>query len=569
MSIDEGVADTHNPQFAGQRSLQSTFSIRHSFVIRHSSLGIRHLQGGRMPHNILDTPVWADSEAPPSYAPLATDATADVCVIGGGIAGLSVAYHVAREGKSVVVLDAGRIAGRITGRTTAHLSSAIDDRFENVESVRGTDMAKLAYASHQAAIQRIGEIVLHENIRCDFMRVSGYLFNPPDGDRTTLDKEFAAAQRAEVAGVEMLDRAPLPGFDTGPCIHFPFQGQFDPLKYVSGLVRAIERQGGRVHERTRVKSVESGESAKVVTEDGPTVTAQFVVCATNAPVIDRVTLHTKQFPYVTYAVGLEVPRGVLPPGLYWDTTDPYHYVRLRAADGDGPDELIVGGEDHKSGQDTLGDRFERLATWARQRVPQCDRILHSWSGMVFETLDGLAYIGRNPGDSPNVFVATGDSGMGMTHGTIAGMLIGDLIVGRENPWAELYDPSRKPIRGATEFASENLNVAAKYFQWVTGGDVSRPEDVATGTGAVVRRGLHKVAVYRDEKGDLHECSAACPHLGGVVHWNPAMRTWDCPLHGSRFDALGHVLDGPAISGLAPVGESVPLQEESHAAAPRP
>lgn len=522
-----------------------------------------------MAHNPLDTPIWADSEAPPSYPPLTADTTVDVCVIGGGIAGLSVAYHLARDGKSVVVLEAGRVSGRMTGRTTAHLSSAIDDRFENVESVRGTEMARLAYQSHHAAVQRIAETVLHENIRCDFRRVSGYLFNPPDGDRKMLDNELAAAQRAEVAGVEMLDRAPLPGFETGPCIHFPDQGQFDPLKYVSGLVRAIEKSGGRIHENTRVRTVESGESAKVVTEAGPTVTARSVVCASNAPVIDRVTLHTKQFPYISYAVGLEVPRGALEPGLFWDTADPYHYLRLRAADGDGPDELIVGGEDHKSGQDTPGDRFERLATWARQRVPQCDRILHSWSGMVFETLDGLAYIGRNPGDSANVYVATGDSGMGMTHGTIAGMLISDLIMGRENPWVELYEPSRKPIRGVKEFASENLNVATRYLEWVTGGDVSQADQVPPGTGAVIRRGLHKVAVYRDEKGEVHECSAACPHLAGVVHWNPAMRTWDCPLHGSRFDAFGHVLDGPAIGNLAPVGEPVPLQEETHAAAPRP
>jgi glycine/D-amino acid oxidase-like deaminating enzyme/nitrite reductase/ring-hydroxylating ferredoxin subunit len=522
-----------------------------------------------MSQNTLDSPVWAESEAPPSQPPLTADTTVDVCVIGGGIAGLSVAYQLSLEGKSVVLLEAGRIANRMTRRTTAHLSSAIDDQFENLESVRGTEMAQLAYASHQAAVQRIGEIVLHENIRCDFTRVSGYLFNPPNGDRKSLEDEFAAAQRAEVAGVEMLDRSPLPRFDTGPCIHFPYQGQFDPLKYVTGLVRAIEKAGGRIHERTRVRTVESGESAKVVTESGSTVTAQSVVCASNAPVIDRVTLHTKQFPYVSYAVGLEVPRGAVPTALYWDTADPYHYMRLRAAEGDGPDELIVGGEDHKSGQDTPGDRFERLAIWARQRVPQCDRILHSWSGMVFETLDGLAYIGHNPGDSPNVYVATGDSGMGMTHGTIAGMLISDLIMGRDNPWTELYEPSRKPLRGVKGFAAENLNVATRYLEWVTTGDVSGPDQVPTGTGAVIRRGLHKVAIYRDDKGELHECSAACPHLGGVVHWNPAMRTWDCPLHGSRFDALGQVLDGPAIGGLAPVGESVPLQEESHATASRP
>src|SRR5262245_6117148 len=191
--------------------------VGHWWCIRHSH------KGAAMSHNTLDTPVWADSEVPASHPPLAGDTTVDVCVIGGGIAGLSVAYYVAREGKSVVVLEAGRVAGHMTGRTTAHLSSAIDDRFETVESIRGTEMAKLAYQSHHAAVQQIEKIVLHENIRCDFTRVSGYLFNPPDGDRKTLDDELAAAQRAEVADVEMLDRSPLPGFDTGPCIHIPYQ----------------------------------------------------------------------------------------------------------------------------------------------------------------------------------------------------------------------------------------------------------------------------------------------------------------------------------------------------------
>src|SRR5436309_2408936 len=229
-----------------------------------------------MSRTSLDYPIWADPESPESCAALAADTSVDVCVIGAGIAGLSVAYHLARDGQSVVVLEAGRIAGRMTGRTTAHLSSAIDDRFASVESVRGTEMAHLAYQSHQAAVQRIEEIVLHETIRCDFLRVSGYLFNPPDGDRKTLDNELAAAVRAEVAGVEMLDRSPLPEFDTGPCIHFPYQGQFDPLKYVTGLVLAIERHGGRVHERTRVRTVESGDPAQVVTEAGPTVTAKSV-----------------------------------------------------------------------------------------------------------------------------------------------------------------------------------------------------------------------------------------------------------------------------------------------------
>jgi Rieske Fe-S protein len=173
-----------------------------------------------------------------------------------------------------------------------------------------------------------------------------------------------------------------------------------------------------------------------------------------------------------------------------------------------------------------------------------------------ETIDGLAFIGRNPGDDEHVYIATGDSGMGMTHGTIAGILLTDLITGRENPWAELYDPSRKSVKALGEFAKENLNVAAQYLDWMTGGDVSSPDQVAPGSGAVIRRGLHKVAIYREPDGRLHERSATCPHLGCVVHWNGGEKTWDCPCHGSRFDALGRVICGPANADLGPADQAV-------------
>ena len=207
----------------------------------------------------------------------------------------------------------------------------------------------------------------------------------------------------------------------------------------------------------------------------------------------------------------------------------------------------------------LVERHARLELWARHRWPQCGDVAFRWSGQVMETVDGLAFIGRNPGDADNVFIATGDSGMGMTHGTIAGMLLTDLILGRENPWAKLYDPSRKPMRGMAwrEFLSENLNVAKEYVKdYLGGGDVSSAEQIAPGQGAVLRRGLTKLAVFRDELGVLHERTAVCPHLGCIVHWNKTERTWDCPCHGSRFDAHGQVLNGPANENL-PHREIVP------------
>jgi nitrite reductase/ring-hydroxylating ferredoxin subunit len=224
-------------------------------------------------------------------------------------------------------------------------------------------------------------------------------------------------------------------------------------------------------------------------------------------------------------------------------------------DDAGPDEiLIVGGEDHKTGQaDDADARHARLEAWARRWFPAARDVAYRWSGQVMETVDGLAYIGRNPHDEPNVYIATGDSGMGMTHGTIAGMLITDLILGRDNPWATLYNPGRQTVRATVEWLGENLNVMRQYGDWLTAGEVRSADEVAPGSGAVLRRGLHKVAVHRDDQGAIHELSATCPHLGCIVHWNDAEKTWDCPCHGSRFDRLGKVINGPANQDLAPDG----------------
>jgi Rieske Fe-S protein len=279
-----------------------------------------------------------------------------------------------------------------------------------------------------------------------------------------------------------------------------------------------------------------------------------VVVATNVPVNDRVAIHTKQAPYMTYVIGARVPRGAVPRVLAWDTGDPYHYVRVAGLDED--DVLIVGGEDHKSGQaDDAGQRHERLESWTRSRFPMAGEVAFRWSGQVMEPVDYLSFTGRNPMDADNVYIHTGDSGMGLTHGTIAGMLLSDLIRGRDNPWARLYDPSRKPVGAARDYAAENLNVARQYADWLTPGEVASADEIARESGAIMRRGLDKIAVCRDAQGALHERSAVCPHLGCIVHWNDAAKTWDCPCHGSRFDCDGHLLNGPANRDLAPAEPS--------------
>ncbi|MEZ0332872.1 MAG: FAD-dependent oxidoreductase [Gemmatimonadales bacterium] len=490
--------------------------------------------------------LWMATVPPRVLPPLAEDQRADVAVIGAGIAGITTAYLLALEGRRVVVLEDGAVGGGETGRTTAHLSNALDDRYHVLERLHGQEGARLAAASHAAAIDRIESIVGAEKIECDFRRLDGYLFVPPDESLDILDAEFEAARRAGLRDVRMVPRAPVASFDSGPCLLFPRQAQFHPLAYLDALVRAIQRRGGRIFGDTHVTGVEAWPPAVVSTEDGHTVTADFVVCATNTPIIDWLVIHSKQAPYRTFAIGAPVPPDTVPAALYWDTADPYHYVRLHG------DMLIVGGEDHKTGQeDDAYDRFAYLETWTRERFA-VGEVEYEWSGQVMEPVDGLGYIGRNPSDKRHILVATGDSGHGMTHGTIAGILLTDLIHDRPNPWEMLYDPSRKSVRSAAEYVKENVNVAKQYLDYVSPGEVSSVDEIRPGHGALVRHGLAKLAVYRDEHGALHARSAVCPHLGCIVHWNSLEGTWDCPCHGSRFGTDGRVLNGPAASGLADV-----------------
>lgn len=492
--------------------------------------------------------------------PLGEDLTTDVCVVGAGIAGVTTAYLLARERKNVVLIDDGPVGGGMTGRTTAHLVNAIDDGYFDIEKFLGEECARLTAQSHTAAIDLAEQIVRDNNIDCNFERVDGYLFLPPGGSVKDLMDERDAAQRAGIAGIERVDEVPNTKIKTDAVLRWPRQAQFHPLKYLDGVARAIVDLGGKIFTGTRVTSVKDGDRVTIETSDGHKVTAQAAVVATNCPINDRLVIHSKQAPYATFAIGLRVTKEV-DHALFWDTAQTaeeekkiigpvaYHYVRF-ARDAEG-DVLIVGGEDHKTGQASdCEQRFAKLERWARDRFPFVGEITDRWSGQVMETVDGVAYIGRNPGDK-HVYIVTGDSGNGITHGTLAGKLIVDLIAGRENVWAKLYDPSRKTLQPqvVADYVAENANVAATFRDYITGGDEPSADQIKNGEGALLRDGARKIAAYRDEQGILHQFSAVCPHLKCIVHWDGCEKTWDCPCHGSRFDALGRVLNGPAISDL--------------------
>ena len=495
--------------------------------------------------------------APRHHRPLGLDTKADVVIVGAGIAGMTTALLLARNHVDVIVLDDGPVGGGETERTTAHLSSALDEGFVELEKIHGLEGSKLAWQSHSTAIDVIEGIVEEEGIDCSFARLDGWLFCGVGDTTQVLQDELEAARRAGFVDVEMHDRVPELMWDPGAVLRFPRQGQLHPLKYLQGLSEAAIALGVRIHTATHVAHIEGGAHPKVTTTVGRVVHARAVVVATNTPVNDRFVIHTKQQAWRSYVVALRLDDAV-PAALLWDTSDPYHYVRTATGIGPGgSDLLIVGGEDHRTGQaNDADDRWARLHHWAWERFP-VGNVVHRWSGQIMEPVDGLAFIGKNPGGPDNVYVATGDSGHGMTHGTIAGMILSDLVRGIDHPWAALYEPSRKPSRLLGEYARENLEAVSHYAQYVLPADVDDADDIARGQGAIVREGLALHAVSCNEHGVVRKCSAVCPHLGGIVTYNAAERSWDCPVHGSRFDLEGVVVNGPANTNLKQIDEPIP------------
>jgi glycine/D-amino acid oxidase-like deaminating enzyme/nitrite reductase/ring-hydroxylating ferredoxin subunit len=504
------------------------------------------------------TPVWFERQKPITFETLLRDVTADVCVVGAGIAGLSTAYAFLERGKSVVVIDRGAVASGDSGRTSAHLSNALDDRYTALEKLHGLDGARAAAQSHAAAIDWIESVAARENISCDFERVNGYLFPHTQSAQRSIDEEYDACRRIGLPVVRELD-IPWNFYESRTCLRFPNQAVFHPTQFCAGLVEAILRKGGKIYTETTAENIEDS----VVYVGKHRITASTIVVATNVPFNERLGVHTKQAAYRTFLLTFRIPKDSLPYALYWDTSEPYHYVRILHQD-DEHDLLLVGGEDHKVGQDDdAEDQYKNLETWARAHFPLIESLEGRWSGQIVEPSDGLAFIGRH-GSEKNVYLCTGDSGNGLTHGVIAALMLPDLAEDKTHPWEKLYSPERLPLKpnAAKEFLRENLNVIPQYADWVTPGEVAPlPPDC----GLVARDGMTKRAIYRDPQGEMHVMSAVCPHLGCIVRWNSEEKTFDCPCHGSRFNGYGDVLNGPANSGLTPLSRnSTSLAQKDYA-----
>ena len=495
------------------------------------------------------TPYWSASAAFPRFAKLDENGKADVVVVGAGITGLTTAYLLAKAGRRVVVLERDRCAGTDTGHTSAHLTMVVDRRLTDLVKRFGPNHAQAVWDAGFAAIALIDDVVREHGIDAGFDWVDGYLHAPIDASG---DERAPLEEEARIAGelgfdAEYVDAVPLFG---RPGVRFPNQARLHPRKYLAGLAKAIVALGGRIHEHS--EAAEFSDAPRAVKANGCTVTCDDIVIATHNPTFGLLGMaaatlfQTKLALYTSYVVAGRVAPGLVADALWWDTADPYHYVRVEPHRD--YDVVIFGGEDHKTGQeeDTSGC-FDRLEERLRGIVPDVE-ITHRWSGQVIETPDGLPYIGQS---AKGQYSATGYAGNGLTFGTLAGIMVSDAILQRSNPWADLFDPNRKAlVRGVWDYIKENVDYPYYMIRdRFAGAEARSLREVKRGQGKVIERNGAKIAAYRDPAGAVTERSAVCTHMGCTVAWNSAESTWDCPCHGSRFKPTGQVISGPAGAPL--------------------
>ncbi len=487
------------------------------------------------------------------YPKLSRDLKVDVAVIGGGITGVTTAYLLKKAGLSVALLEKDRLGSGDTGCTTAHLTTVTDARPARLVREFGLDHAQAVWDAGQAALGQIATLALEESIDCDLHSVPGYLHLPlneggPPEARMGLQDDLRAVTEIGFHG-SYLENVPL--IHT-PGLRFGNQAMFDPLRYLAPLAAQIAGQGSYVFEKTSVDEI-SKDSA-TVSAGGYRVSYGQMVIATHVPLLGTAGLvkaalfQSKLASYTSYAVQARIPPDASTPALFWDTADPYHYLRIHRTKDQGV--AILGGKDHKTGQaDNPTERLRSLEKLLRTLISDV-QVTHRWSGQVIETNDGLPYIGEN---APRQFVSTGFAGNGMTFGTLAAMMARDWVTGQSNPWTKLFDVGRTRIKaGGWDYLKENSDYPYYMLKdHLRFADREGMEGVRPGEGKILNIDGERVAVSRDDAGNLAAVSSTCTHMGCLVHWNSLEKTWDCPCHGSRFKATGEVLAGPAETALEP------------------
>jgi glycine/D-amino acid oxidase-like deaminating enzyme/nitrite reductase/ring-hydroxylating ferredoxin subunit len=470
----------------------------------------------------------------------------DVIIAGGGMTGITTGLLLQKAGKSVMIAEAQNIGFGTSGGTTAHLNTFLDTPYPTIQRNFGENDAQLVAKSAAQALALIRGNIHNYNIDCGYKELPGYLFSQDEKQTKELEEIFKASEECGVA-VAWSDTLPLP-IPFEKVLRFDGQATFHPTRYLTALAKVFEEAGGIIVEDCRVIGVEEGDTHTVKTNKGNFNCSHFIYATHIPPGVNL--LHFRCAPYRSYAMAVQLPDiKKYDDALVYDMYDPYHYYRSQEIDGQ--TYFIAGGEDHKTGHGDNTKKCFRNLQAHLEKYFTIETVVNSWSSQYFEPNDGLPYIGNLPGHRENMFVATGFGGNGMVYSNVAAITLTEMITGQQSELEDLYDPNRiKIVAGFSNLVKESADVVGKLLgKLVPAEKLQSLSDLAPGEARVVNFEDHRLAIYKDEDGQVYALNSACTHIKCDVSWNNAEKTWDCPCHGSRFSYTGEMVTAPARKDL--------------------
>lgn len=487
--------------------------------------------------------LWISTTASTNYPQLREDIETDVAIVGGGIAGINAAYFLKNKGLKVVLIDSSNIITGTSGNTTSKVTSQHNLKYAFLKKHFGNEKAKMYADSNQWAISELEKIIDKEKIECDFHRLPAYVYTWSEEGLEKINEEVKAAKELGLPAsfVSSVDSIP---FKIEGAVKFENQAYFHPRKFLLALAKKVNRDGSYIFESTTAKTIEEEDNfCKVITDEG-NIKAKHVIVATDFPFYDKGFFFARLYEVRSYVLALKI-KGQMPEGMFINTIDE-NIFSFRPHKSGNEQWLFVGGADHKAGEEGDVDHFAKLEEQAKKRF-NIKSIDYKWAAQDCNTFDRVPYIGRMP-RTKNIFVTTGFGEWGMTTSFVSAKLLSDLVTNEKNKWEELYDPSRISLVASAEGAiRQGENVVKGFLKHLV-----EKEDIKSlkpNEGKVIKYKGKKVAVYKDEKGNIQAVSAVCTHMGCIVGWNNGEKTWDCPCHGSRYDKYGKVINGPARKEL--------------------
>ncbi|ASK60884.1 FAD-dependent oxidoreductase [Virgibacillus phasianinus] len=500
--------------------------------------------GGKLPETT--TSYWTDSIDQSKFPALDEDIQVDVCIVGGGITGITSAYLLANAGLKIAVLEADQILNGTTGHTTAKITAQHDLIYDELITSLGKSKAKLYYEANMEAITFIKDTVNELQIDCEFSEQDAYMYATTDEDADKIEKEMTAYEKLGINGGPV-ETFPL-DIDIKNAIMMRGQAQFHPLKYLTHLVEKITEKGGLIYENTTAVNVEDRKQPVVLTSKDHRVTAKHVLACSHFPFYEGLGLYsTRMYADRSYILAAK-PKKSFPGGIFISAGKPTRSIRSVTIDGE--EMVLIVGESHKTGQglDTM-KHYQALEDFGQQ-VFGLEDIPYRWSAQDLTTLDKVPYIGEITFGQPNILIATGYRKWGMSNGTAAALLLRDIVLGKENAFQRLFTPSRfYATPSIKNFLVQNADVAEHLIKGKLQISNIDPDTLNNDEAAVISIKGERKGAYKDEKGQLHIVDTTCTHVGCEVEWNSGDRSWDCPCHGSRFSYTGDVIEGPAEKPL--------------------